>query len=98
MSNMGFDPSALIMTAIVLAFGAMLLLTVFSKRLPERLRRTLERMLGVGYPLVVGLSFVALAWNAYTEQQTTSVVGFIGGGVLMVLLAARSARRGLWKR
>lgn len=95
---MGFDPSALVVTAIVLAVGALLLLTVFSNKLPAKVRATLEKALGIGYPTVVGVCFGALAWRAYSNDETGNAVGFLLGGAFMVFMAVRSARRGMRRR
>lgn len=95
---MGFDPSGVVMVAIFMAIGAVLLLTLMRDRLPERVRGLIEKGLGVGYPLVVGVAFAALSWRAYQNAETTQAMGFAVGGVIMVFLAARSGRRTMGKR
>lgn len=95
---MGFDPSGVVMVAIFLAIGAVLLLSLFRDRMPARLRGVIEKALGVGYPLVVGVAFAALSWRAYLNAETTQTIGFAVGGVIMVILAARSSLRGMGRR
>lgn len=94
----GFDPSGVVVLAIVLAIGAVLLLTVFRERLSDRVRTALEKSLGIGYPMVVGIAFAALSLRAWQNGENNSTIGFAVGGVIMVLLAARAGRRGLGKR
>lgn len=95
---MGFDPSGVVMVAIFLAIGAVLLLTLFRDRMPERVRGIIEKALGVGYPLVVGVAFAALSWRAYMNGENTQTIGFAVGGVIMVFLAVRSSLRGIGRR
>ncbi len=95
---MGFDPSGVVMVAIFLAIGAVLLLSLMRDRLPERVRSFIERALGVGYPIVVGVAFAALSWRAYQSEDTTQAMGFAVGGAIMVFLAVRSGRRTMGKR
>lgn len=86
------------MAAVVVALLLVLLLTLFRSRMPESARITIEKVLGVGYPAVVGAAFAALSMNAYRAGDSGSGTGFAVGGVLMVLIAVRAARRSVWKR
>ncbi|WP_312127621.1 hypothetical protein [Brevundimonas sp.] len=89
----GFDPAMVAISAMALSVAAVLLLTVFSSRLSPGVRAGLQKVLGVGYPLAVGVCFAALSYRAYQEGNDTSMYGFAVGGAAMVYLAIRSQRR-----
>lgn len=90
--GMSISP-ALIITIIAVAIAMVLLLVAFGNRLPERMRRSVEFLVSVGYPAVVGVLFVGLGVERYQSGETTSAAGFGAGALLMVLLTARAIKR-----
>ncbi|WP_312820847.1 hypothetical protein [Brevundimonas sp.] len=78
---------------MAVAIALLLVLLLFSGRMPPKLRRVVETVLAVGYPAAVGLLFGLLGWTNYTAGDRTSALGFALGGAIMFILALRG-----WKR
>ena len=89
---------SIVMIVMVMAIAGVLALVLFSGRMPPRVRRVIEGLLSVAYPLAVGVLFAILAWTSYEAGETVKLAGFAAGGVFMVLLAARAWYRGSWRR
>lgn len=90
---MPFGFSEWVTVVMAVAIALLLLLVVFSGKMPPRARKFVEGALGVGYPAVVGVFFAVLAWTNLVEWDRTSAIGFGLGAVIMLLLTLRG-----WKR
>ncbi len=84
---------AWIITVMAVAIALLLVLVVFSGKLPPRVRRVLEAFVSIGYPAVVMVYFGYMAWSHYVQAEVTSAGGFGVGAVIMAALVVRAIRR-----
>ena len=94
----GINPTGFVIVVIGVALVAMLLLTVLRGHLPARVQVWIEKGLGVGYPLMIGLAFAIMAVGAFERSDTTSGAGLALGGVVMGILALRAAMNRAWRQ
>ncbi|MHC3126456.1 hypothetical protein OB03_03715 [Brevundimonas sp. GN22] len=90
----GFSAAHWITVLLAVAVGLILVLVLFSGKLPPKVRRGIEAALSVGYPVLVAVFFALQSWTEYQAANQVSAIGYTVGGVVMVALATRGYLKG----